>query len=187
MNGIALKDARAALAEVADDFGINVGLTTRGQFGGDVLILSLAFRPVEFEVRWPEGSWVESPAEAARLIRGWAKRKRVSLSVAASQWSEVRGHSSSAIADFAMVEPVGESAEALACWRTDERQAALIAAAAAEGVAVELGEYVAGDEGGRYRRLDTVSVEVRGALVAGLLFEEYQRQVRAALTDGGAA
>lgn len=189
MSGMTLKEARATLAEVVDDFDISIGATTRGQFGGDVLVLSLAFRPVEFEVRWPEGSWVKSPAEAARLIRGWAKRKRVSLSVAASQWSEARGHIPSSIADFAMVEPVGESARTLARWRTAESQVALVAAAAVEGVAVELGEYVTGDEGedGQYRQLDAARVEVRGALVAGLLFEEYQRQVRAALVDGGAS
>lgn len=186
MNAVTLAEAQETLAAVADDLGISIGATTSGKFGGDILLLSLVFRPADYRVSWPGGTWFNTPAEAARLIRGYAKRNNISLSRAASQWTEARGHGLSTIADFAIVEPVGESIAEMARWRTAEGQAALVSAAAAEGGTVELGEYAPENDEGGYRLLDAVNVEARGAVIASTAFEEYQRQLSDALTGGAA-
>lgn len=174
-NKMDLATAREIFVDVAQQHDIHVSGNTRGKFGGDVLLLNLAFHPLEYTVRWADGGGAKCPKEAARLIRGYAKRKGTSLELAASQWYDSCGNSAGTIVDWAIVEPLRASAEVLAHWRTAEAQAALVDAVAAEGVSVELGR--CGEEG--YEQTDVVPVDVHGS--ASVILGEYQRQVRAAL------
>lgn len=172
-----LGEAREALASVADDLGVAVGGTTRGKFGGDVLILNLAYQPADYAVSWGVHGPVKPPQEAARLIRARAKQKGTSLRRAANEWLDAQTTTPGMIADSALVEPLGEGAGRIEYWRSAEGQAELVTAAAAEGVVTELGRF--GDEG--YERVSIVPVTVSAPMHH--LLVRYQRQVLAALDD----
>lgn len=166
-----LKEARATLADVAEDLEIQVGGTTRGKFGGDVLILDLAYTATEFTVRWVNNDMAKSPEEAARLIRGYAKRNSLTVKGAMPRWFDSHLFSASVTADAVILEPSGAQADVLAEWRTSAGQAALVQAAADAGVAVELGDF--GDDG--YVLVPAVPVRVQASQDAVL--SEYRRQI----------
>ena len=176
-----LKTARTTLTEVAEDLGISVGGTTRGQFGGDGLVMDLAYRVADFTVSLPGNEWTKTPAEAARIVRAYARRRGLTPTEALPRWFESQSFSRSSTVAFALVEPLAAQADELAHWRTPAGQDALVRAAAENGVTVEL----AGRDDDGYVRTDCVPVAVLAAPDA--ILAEYRRQVLVALGDGGAA
>lgn len=166
-----LKEARATLTDVAEDLEILVGGTTRGKFGGDVLILDLTYTATEFTCRWKNSDMAKSPDEAARLIRGYAKRNGLSVKAAMPHRFDSHLFSASLTADAAILEPSGAQAAALAAWRTPAGQAALVEAAADAGVTVELGGYNEGE----YVLVPVVPVRVQASRDAVLAV--YRQQI----------
>jgi hypothetical protein len=175
-----LKEARATLADVAEDLDIQVGGTTRGKFGGDVLVLDLTCTSTEFTAHWVTSDVAKSPDEAARLIRGYAQRNGLTVKAAMPRWFDSHLFSASLTADAAILEPAGAQAEALAAWRTPVAQTELVEAAADAGVAVELGGYSEGE----YVLVPAVPVRVQASRDAVLA--EYRRQILDVLSEGAA-